>query len=130
MVLTHQVTIPYGIFLAFGGLVGFLVSGSVGSLLFGGGTGGVLAGVGYLSWKDYKENSEQNKFKSATYSYCVISLLIAVVVTLVMGERFLETGKVMPPGLVAFVSLLMSAFYVWKLSSDDVGTHAKRARRN
>ena len=130
MVLTHQVSIPYGIFLALGGLVGFLVSGSVGSLLFGGTTGGILTGLGYLSYKDYKENAEQNQFKSATYSYCVISLLVAVVVTLVMGERFIETGKVMPPGVVAFVSSVMSAFYVWKLSSDDVGTHAKRARRN
>lgn len=78
---------------------------------------------------DYQEMKEKKQFKSATYSYCVVSLVISVMVTLVMGERFLESGKVMPPGLVALVSLGMVVFYAWKLSSDDVGTHAQRSKR-
>jgi uncharacterized membrane protein (UPF0136 family) len=130
MVLTHQVTIPYGGFLAVGGLIGFLISQSIGSLLFGGLTGGALVFIGILGKKDYEENSKQNQFKSATYSYCVVSFVISLLVTLVMGDRFMQTGKVMPPGLVAFVSAAMTAFYAWKLSSDDVGAHAKRARRS
>jgi uncharacterized membrane protein (UPF0136 family) len=127
-ILTHQVTIPYGGFLILGGLIGLIVSGSLTSLMFGGTIGSLLMALGYLSMKDYEENSKQNQFKSATYSYCVMSLVLSIVVTLVMGERFMETGKVMPPGIVAFVSLAMCMFYVWKLASDDVGAHAKRAR--
>lgn len=127
MVLLHVPTIAYGGFLAFGGLVGFLVSGSVGSLLFGSVCGGALAFVGYLSMKDFEENTKQKQFKSATYSYGVISFVISLLVTLVMGDRYMETGKIMPPGLVALVSACMTGFYAFKLSSEDVGTHAKRA---
>ena len=84
--------------------------------------------IGYLSKVDYEENATNNHFKSATYSYCVISLIISTLVTLVMGDRFLETTKIMPTGVVAAVSLCMTCFYVWKLTSDDVGAHAKRAK--
>jgi hypothetical protein len=40
---------------------------------------------------------------------------ISSVLTAVMGMRFKATGAVMPAGLVAFMSVLMSAFYVAKL---------------
>ena len=128
MVLTHIPTIAYGGFLALGGFVGFLASGSITSLLFGGACGAALVALGLLSMKDYEENAKQNMFKSATYSYCVAAFVISLLVTLVMGDRYYETGKVMPPGVIALVSLGMMAFYAYKLSSDDVGTHAKRAR--
>ena len=129
MILTHQVTIPYGVFLCLGGLIGFLKTGSVASITFASLTGGALLLLGFLSRRDFLENEEQNQFQSATYSYCVLSLLIATVVTLVMGDRFIKSGNFMPPGMVAIVSLGMCIFYLYKLNSDDVGTHAKRAKR-
>ncbi|CAE5967966.1 unnamed protein product [Arabidopsis arenosa] len=43
--------------------------------------------------------------------------LIAAALTLVMGQRYLLTGKIMPAGLVAGISALMTCFYVYKIST-------------
>ncbi|CAL9221609.1 unnamed protein product [Arabidopsis halleri] len=43
--------------------------------------------------------------------------LIAAALTLVMGQRYLLTGKIMPAGLVAGISALMTCFYVYKIAT-------------
>ncbi|CAH8261198.1 unnamed protein product [Arabidopsis lyrata] len=44
-------------------------------------------------------------------------LFIAAALTLVMGQRYLLTGKIMPAGLVAGISALMTCFYVYKIAT-------------
>nr|KYP73390.1 hypothetical protein KK1_006014 [Cajanus cajan] len=41
----------------------------------------------------------------------------AAVLTWVMGQRYLETSKIMPAGLVAGISALMTLFYLYKLAN-------------
>ena len=121
-------TIPYGGILALGGLIGLALRGSVESFLVGGGFGATLAYVGWLSYQDYLENKEQKKFKSAGYSYTTVSAVLTIVVTLIMGDRYASSGKFMPAGFVFALSVLMLAFYAWKLFVvQDVGSHAQRA---
>lgn len=43
--------------------------------------------------------------------------VIAAALTLVMGQRYLLTGKIMPAGLVAGISALMTCFYVYKIAT-------------
>lgn len=82
-----------------------------------------------MSYEDFREN-EQNQFKSANYSYTVVALLLSLIVTFVMGDRFLQSGKVMPSGMVAGISACVVAFYLFRLTtSSDVGAHAKRASK-
>ena len=45
----------------------------------------------------------------------VVSLLVALALTGIMYKRFLSTGKMMPAGVVALLSMTMSIFYVWNL---------------
>lgn len=45
----------------------------------------------------------------------VVSLLVALALTGIMYKRFLSTGKMMPAGVVALLSMAMSIFYVWNL---------------
>ena len=105
------------------------MSGSVESLLAGGTFGGALVAIGWLSYQDYVENKEKKQFKSAGYSYTVVSTVLTVAVTLMMGDRYSKSGKMMPAGMVFFMSLAMLGFYAWKLFvSQDVGAHAERAR--
>ena len=123
-------TIPWGGILALGGVVGLLLRGSVESLLTGGGLGAALCWVGWLSYQDYLQN-KNNQFKSAGYSYTVVSAVLTLVVALVMGDRYAQSGKMMPAGLVLGLSLFMLAFYAWKLMvAGDVGSHAKRSAKS
>uniref|UniRef100_A0A0D9VVS0 Uncharacterized protein n=1 Tax=Leersia perrieri TaxID=77586 RepID=A0A0D9VVS0_9ORYZ len=43
--------------------------------------------------------------------------LCALALTYVMGQRYLETLKIMPAGVVAGLSALMSAFYLFKIAT-------------
>lgn len=45
----------------------------------------------------------------------VTSLVVAVALTVIMYKRFLSSGKMMPAGLTAMLSALMTIFYVWNL---------------
>ena len=80
-----------------GGLIGYLKKGSVMS-----GAAGVivgsLAGVG----------AYQTSQNPANY---YLSLGVSGVMTGVMGSRFINSGKVMPAGLVAALSLAMVVRY-------------------
>jgi len=71
--------------------------------------------------------NKSNKFKSANYSFVVVSLVLTVIVLLIMADRYNQTQKLMPAGIVTALSLVMVLFYVYKLFfTKDVGAHAKR----
>ncbi|EFJ13932.1 hypothetical protein SELMODRAFT_229065 [Selaginella moellendorffii] len=103
-------TYPYGIVLLCGGLVGFLRRGSLASLYGGVGAGILLLVAGKISLSAYHKGS--NSLLSQ-----ILQTVIALSVSWVMGERFLDTGKVMPAGMVAAISVIMSLFYAYKLAS-------------
>lgn len=75
------------------------------------------------------EENTENKFQSPTYSYCMSSVLVAVFNALLNGDRFTNDTSDLVSGAVALVSVAATAFFVLKLSSSDVGTHAKRSKQ-
>ncbi|XVF03899.1 hypothetical protein REPUB_Repub05bG0033100 [Reevesia pubescens] len=99
-------TIPYGLILVAGGVIGYLKKGSTASLGGGVGTGLVLILAGYLSFKA----SEKRK---NSYFALVLQTVIAAVLTYVMGQRYYQTSKIMPAGIVAgirCVDLILGLF--------------------
>ena len=72
--LDFCLTIPYGAILMLGGVMGLLLGGSVESLVTGGGLGGALLGIGWMSYQDYLDN-KSNKFKSANCMSSIASLV-------------------------------------------------------
>lgn len=103
-------TIPYGFVVVLGGLVGFLRKGSSASLMGGGAAGSLLLLAGYLSLQAFKKDTDSS-----------VALLLETVVSMTltgaMGQRFLASGKIMPAGMVAAISLVMTVFYLYKLLS-------------
>ncbi|KAK8648571.1 hypothetical protein V6N13_129321 [Hibiscus sabdariffa] len=103
-------TIPYGLILVAGGVIGYVKKGSVASLGGGAGTGLVLILAGYLSLKAFEK-------KKNSYFALVLQTVTAAVLTWVMGQRYCETSKIMPAGIVTGISALMTAFYLYKIST-------------
>ncbi|XP_010466248.1 PREDICTED: protein FATTY ACID EXPORT 6 [Camelina sativa] len=103
-------TIPYGMILIGGGLIGYMKKGSITSFAGGAGTGLLLILAGYISLKAFEK-------KKNSYIAIVLQTVIAAALTLVMGQRYLLTGKIMPAGLVAGISALMTCFYVYKIAT-------------
>ncbi|GMH24982.1 hypothetical protein Nepgr_026825 [Nepenthes gracilis] len=103
-------TIPYGLILVAGGLFGYLKKGSTASL-----GGGVVAGIllllaGNLSLKAFQKRRN-------SYLALILQIVIAASLTWVMGQRYVQTSKIMPAGMIAGISALMTAFYVYKIAS-------------
>ncbi|KAH9803577.1 protein FATTY ACID EXPORT 6 [Citrus sinensis] len=90
-------TIPYGLILIGGGIVGFAKKGSTASLAGGVGTGLLLVSAGYLSLKAFEK-------KKNSYFAIVIETVCAALLTAVMAQRYMETSKIMPAGIVAGIS--------------------------
>eukprot|EP00004_Rigifila_ramosa_P008792 TRINITY_DN20150_c0_g1_i1.p2 TRINITY_DN20150_c0_g1~~TRINITY_DN20150_c0_g1_i1.p2 ORF type:complete len:105 (+),score=20.45 TRINITY_DN20150_c0_g1_i1:34-315(+) len=84
-----SVTYAFAGCVAAGGAVGYLKSGSAVSGIAGVGFGAVLA---------------------ATAGSPLATAALSGVLAAVMGNRFLATGKFMPPGLVAIMSAAMCGF--------------------
>lgn len=103
-------TIPYGMVVGVGGIIGFATAGSKASLIAGCGSGAALTFCGFQSLAGFKERG------SCDRKWAQICLVLSSVLTFVMGKRFQATGKFMPAGLVAAMSVLMSVFYVMKMS--------------
>ncbi|XP_022139764.1 protein FATTY ACID EXPORT 5-like [Momordica charantia] len=103
-------TIPYGLVLVGGGIFGYLRKGSTASLAGGVGIGLVLILAGYLSLGAFKK-------KKNSYFALILETVCAAVLTWVMGQRYLQTSKIMPAGVVAGISSLMTVFYLYKLAS-------------
>ncbi|KAK8579126.1 hypothetical protein V6N13_142349 [Hibiscus sabdariffa] len=103
-------TIPYGLILVAGGVIGYLKKGSTASLAGGVGTGLLLILAGYLSLKAFEK-------KKNSYFALVLETVTAAVLTWIMGQRFYQTSKVMPAGTVAGISALMTGFYLYKITT-------------
>ncbi|XP_057441234.1 protein FATTY ACID EXPORT 6-like [Lotus japonicus] len=103
-------TIPYGLLLVGGGAFGYIHKGSIPSLLGGVVSGLLLIVAGYISL---------NAFGKRKNSYFALFLetVCATALTWVMGQRYMETSKVMPAGVVAGISGLMTLFYLYKLAT-------------
>lgn len=95
--MTDWAAFAYSAAVAAGGLIGYVKKGSVASGLMGL-SFGALAGFG--AWQSSKDPSNY-----------YLSFGVSVLLTGVMGQRFVSSGKFMPAGLVAALSLAMVARY-------------------
>ncbi|EEF39398.1 protein FATTY ACID EXPORT 5 [Ricinus communis] len=107
-------TIPYGLILIVGGVIGYLKRGSMASLGGGVGTGLLLLLAGYLSLKAFGKRKN-------SYLALAIETVCAAVLTFVMGQRYMQTSKIMPAGIVGGISALMTGFYLFKIATS--GNH-------
>ncbi|KAK9715549.1 hypothetical protein RND81_06G172600 [Saponaria officinalis] len=103
-------TIPYGIVMVVGGLIGYAKKGSLVSLAGGSGAGLLLILAGYFSLRSFKKN------QNSIFAF-IVQTVTATLLTYVMGQRYMETSKIMPAGLVAAISAFMTAFYVYKVAT-------------
>ncbi|KAF3956568.1 hypothetical protein ACB098_06G039500 [Castanea mollissima] len=103
-------TIPYGLVLIVGGVVGYMKKGSTASLGGGVGIGLVLILAGYLSLDAFKKRKN-------SYLAFVIETGCAAALTWVMAQRYMQTSKIMPAGVVAGISAIMTAFYLYKIAT-------------
>ncbi|XP_026392570.1 protein FATTY ACID EXPORT 6-like [Papaver somniferum] len=103
-------TIPYGLILVAGGLIGFAKKGSIASLAGGLGTGFLLLLAGYISLIAFGKRKN-------SYFALILETVCAFVLTWVMGQRYMETSKIMPAGIVAVISAVMAAFYLYKIAT-------------
>ena len=91
--------IIFGILTIAGGLMGYLKAGSTASLIAGGISGVLLLVAAFL-----------------LPSHVVVALVLGIVVSLLLAGRFLpafiKSGKMMPEGLMAFLSILAIVFAV------------------
>ncbi|KAL6538420.1 hypothetical protein OROGR_012408 [Orobanche gracilis] len=130
-------TIPYGILLVCGGVIGYAKKGSAASLAGGLGTGLPLILAGYLSLHAYHRHKHSyfawvlqlgRTMSILTYggNYLFESIdvglisyrhAVAAILTFVMGQRYMQTGKIMPAGVVAGISVVMAVFYLYKIAT-------------
>ncbi|KAL1823448.1 hypothetical protein DCAR_0311343 [Daucus carota subsp. sativus] len=103
-------TIPYGMIVGCGGLIGFIRKGSTASLGGGLATGLLLLLAGYLSLNAF--HKKKNSFLAL-----ILETVCAAALTWVMGQRYAETSKIMPAGMVAGISMVMTLFYLYKLAT-------------
>ncbi|KAJ0392836.1 hypothetical protein P43SY_008264 [Pythium insidiosum] len=113
-------TIPYGVLLGLGGLIGYVNSGSATSIIAGGASGVFLTLVGYASYQEYTQSPVTSKLWPG------LSLAVSAPLTVVMGLRFQNTGAFFPAGFVAATSAGMSLFYLAKLVSNPKPKYKKK----
>ncbi|XP_059443834.1 protein FATTY ACID EXPORT 5-like [Corylus avellana] len=101
-------TIPYGLVLAGGGVFGYIKKGSTASLAGGVGIGLVLLLAGYLSLDAFKKRKN-------SYLALILETVCAATLTWVMGQRYMQTSKIMPAAVIAGISALMTGFYAYKI---------------
>eukprot|EP00095_Tigriopus_kingsejongensis_P003547 snap_masked-scaffold106_size358372-processed-gene-2.19 protein:Tk03547 transcript:snap_masked-scaffold106_size358372-processed-gene-2.19-mRNA-1 annotation:"hypothetical protein BRAFLDRAFT_123564" len=87
----------YALAVTGGGVMGYIKRGSLMS-----GMAGLICG-GLLGLGAYQTSKNPQNF--------YLSLVVATLITGVMGSRFFNSGKIMPAGLVAVLSLAMVARY-------------------
>ncbi|XP_058072524.1 protein FATTY ACID EXPORT 5-like [Magnolia sinica] len=103
-------TIPYGLLVLVGGIMGYVKKGSTASLGGGAGSGLVLLIAGFLSLKAYGKRRN-------SHVALILQTVVAFVLTWVMGQRYIQTSKIMPAGVVAGLSGLMALFYIYKIAT-------------
>jgi uncharacterized membrane protein (UPF0136 family) len=94
----------YGILVCAGGVIGFLTAHSIASLIMGGlfGAALIVCATGIL------------KNKSCAY---YTSMALSGILSGFFIYRFLHTGKIMPAGLMAVLSLVILSILIANLSS-------------
>ncbi|CAB1119966.1 unnamed protein product [Ectocarpus sp. CCAP 1310/34] len=103
-------TIPYGMIVMFGGIIGFLAAGSRASLMAGGGSGALLMLLGYGGYMEYKAKGTVSQL------WTIASLVISNVIWVMMAKRFRKTGKIMPSAPLGILALLMAFFYAYQMA--------------
>ncbi|KAL6975290.1 Protein FATTY ACID EXPORT 5 [Sarracenia purpurea var. burkii] len=103
-------TIPYGLVLILGGIIGYASKGSTASLAGGVGSGLLLVLAGYLSLQAFGNRKN-------SYIAFILETACAATLTWVMGQRYIQTSKIMPAGVVAGISALMTGFYLYKIAT-------------
>ena len=98
---TSAASITYGALLALGGTVGFVRAGSTASLL-GGGLGGAFFAASELLL---------SRSPQLVVAVSAAQALAAGGLAYVMGGRYSASGKFMPAGLVASLSLILCVVY-------------------
>uniref|UniRef100_A0A914E029 Transmembrane protein 14C n=1 Tax=Acrobeloides nanus TaxID=290746 RepID=A0A914E029_9BILA len=92
----------YSVLIAAGGIFGYVKAGSIASLV-----AGVCSGLIAL-------------FGALTSNFYVLGA-IALLLTAVMGYRWLDSKNFMPPGIIVILSLIMIArcvvYFVWQRNS-------------
>ncbi|XP_062586974.1 transmembrane protein 14C-like [Saccostrea cucullata] len=96
------VSLAYSVTVAAGGLMGYVKAGSVPSLMAG------LAFGSLMGYGTYQTSMDPQNVH--------LSLVTSGVLTGVMGYRFVNSGKFMPAGLVATLSVLMVARFGYRLA--------------
>ncbi|CAL8257305.1 unnamed protein product [Lota lota] len=91
----------YAAVIAFGGFMGYKRKGSVMSLIAGLVFGGLSAYGAFKISMDVRDNT--------------ISLLSSGMLAVVMGMRFKNSGKLLPAGIMAVLSLLMFVRLLFKI---------------
>ncbi|KAI3685252.1 hypothetical protein L6452_34490 [Arctium lappa] len=99
MSMSQKLTLGYAALVGFGGLMGYLKSGSQKSLI----SGGISAALLYYVYTQLPVNP--------VYASC-IGLGLSAALLGVMGSRFKKSGKVFPAGVVSVVSLIMTGGYL------------------
>ncbi|KAJ9560578.1 hypothetical protein OSB04_005738 [Centaurea solstitialis] len=110
MSMSQKLTLGYAALVGFGGLMGYLKSGSQKSLI----SGGVSAALLYYVYTQLPVNP--------VYASC-IGLGLSAALLGVMGSRFKKSGKVFPAGVVSVVSLVMTGGYLHVWRSVDLGAY-------
>jgi len=80
------------------------------SLGGGAGAGLLLILAGFLSYKAFEK-------KKNSYFAIFIETVCAAALTFFMGQRYIQTSKIMPAGVVSGISALMTAFYLFKIAT-------------
>ncbi|KAB2615670.1 membrane protein [Pyrus ussuriensis x Pyrus communis] len=114
-------TIPYGLVLIGGGVFGYFRKGSTASLAGGAGIGLLLTLAGYISLKAFEG-------KKNSYPAFILETVCAALLTWVMGQRYMQTSKIMPAGVVAGISAVMTGFYLYKIATGGNHIPAKTKR--
>ncbi|XP_038987791.1 protein FATTY ACID EXPORT 5-like isoform X1 [Phoenix dactylifera] len=97
-------TIPYGLLILVGGLVGYARRGSTASLAGGAGSGLLLLLAGFVSLKAFEKRRNSSLA-------LILETVCALILAYVMGQRYLETFKIMPAGVVAALRCLIGAIH-------------------
>lgn len=95
------ITITYAAVVAVGGIIGYVKAGSVISMVMGLSCGGLMGLAAYQT--------------SHNPNNVLLALLVTGSLTCLMGYRFMNSGKFMPAGLVATLSLLMVLRFALRL---------------
>jgi len=83
----------YGVLMMMGGVIGFVKVGSKASLISGVGLGLALVACGFGVWYGY-------------YNSIIVAEVIATLLVVLFAIRFAKTGRFMPAGMLAILSVV------------------------